>query len=62
MIAKLTKLVRNSDSRQRRKPAKQDFGDKNKIWMIQAHFNKALPYLRSGKSYEISGFKLRIYS
>ena len=62
VIAKLDKLVRNSDSRQRRKPAKQDFKDKNKIWMIEAHFNKALPYLRSGKSYETSGFKLRIYS
>ena len=40
IIQVIAKQVRNLDSKQGRNPAKQDFKDKSKKWIMLAHFNK----------------------
>lgn len=62
VIAKLAKLVRNLEPKQGRIRAEHEFW--NEKW-ITGHFRRTLIRLRLygvGKSYAMSGFKLRMYS
>ena len=62
IIAKLAKLGRNLEPKQRRLRVEHEFW--NEKWII-GHFRRTLISYRlyeSGKSYAMSGFKLRMYS